>query len=40
MNTVVKWLEANRDYEMTVIMSCFDQATYDRYKSFMDSWQG
>ncbi|MDE5931921.1 MAG: O-acetyl-ADP-ribose deacetylase [Lachnospiraceae bacterium] len=37
LNTVAKWLEANRDYEMTVIMSCFDQATYDMYQSLIDN---
>lgn len=37
LNTVVKWLEANQDYEITVIMSCFDQNTYDMYQNFIDN---
>lgn len=40
LDTVAKWLEANQNYEMTVIMSCFDQAAYDRYQSYIDNWQG
>lgn len=37
LHTIIKWLEANQDYEMKVILSCFDDKTYDLYKSFMDN---
>ena len=31
LGTIRKWLEDHADYEMKVIMSCFDQATHDLY---------
>lgn len=35
INTVTKWLESHADYEIAVILSCFDKITYDMYKSFL-----
>jgi len=37
VNTVIKWLEQNRDYEIKVIFSCFDSIMYDKYVSFVKS---
>lgn len=33
--TVVKWLEKNRDYEMKVIFSCFNQKNYDLFQAML-----
>lgn len=35
MLTVTKWLDANKDYVMEVIFSCFDQRTYDMFQEFV-----
>ena len=35
VNTVVRWLEDNEDYDITVIFSCFDDAAYNAYGSSM-----
>lgn len=35
LNTITRWLEANEDYEITVILSCFDTRTYDTYKHLL-----
>ena len=35
MLTVSRWLDANRSYGMDVVMSCFDQRTYDVYENFI-----
>lgn len=34
MQTVKKWLSNNLDYNIEIIMCCFDQKTYDEYESF------
>jgi len=33
--TITKWLQANEDYRISVIISCFDRNTYGLYKSFI-----
>ena len=38
VNTIVKWLEDNKDYELTVILSCFDDKTYNMYRTYLDSY--
>ncbi len=35
VTTVKQWLEANREYDMDVIFSCFDAATERRYKEYL-----
>ena len=35
VSTVVRWLEDNKDYDITVIFSCFDDRTYNEYASSM-----
>jgi len=35
VNTVIKWLEQNRDYEIRVIFSCFNNMMYNKYASFI-----
>lgn len=37
MKAVVSWLDKNKDYSIAVVMSCFDQKTYDLYQSFINS---
>lgn len=32
--TIARWLQENEDYEMAVIISCFDQWTFDKYQAF------
>lgn len=32
-STVLHWLEEHGRYEMTVILSCFNQETYERYRA-------
>ena len=34
MRTVSSWLEANRDYALTVVMCCFNRRAYDLYQEF------
>lgn len=34
MNTVRDWLRENDDYEMRVVMCCFDKRTFDMYQVF------
>ena len=36
VDTVVRWLEDNKDYDITVIFSCFDDRTYNVYQSFIE----
>lgn len=36
MLTASKWLDANKDYGMAIVFSCFDKNTYDLYQSFID----
>lgn len=38
MKTVLSWLEEHRDYPITVTMSCFQQGTYDRCKTFLQEY--
>lgn len=35
-DTIIKWLEDNKDYEMNVILSCFDAATYNMYQQYIE----
>lgn len=35
--TVTKWLEENADYDISVIFSCFDENTLEKYKNFIQS---
>ncbi len=35
LDTINRWFEANEDYEITVILSCFDTKTYDIYKRIL-----
>ena len=35
IGTVQQWLKDHADYEMKVIMSCFDQGTYDLYQALV-----
>ena len=35
VDTVRKWLKAHDDYEMQVILCCFNQKIYDLYQSYM-----
>lgn len=35
MRTVANWLDENDDYEMKVIMSCFNHKVYELFKSFV-----
>ena len=35
VSTIVRWLEDNADYDITVILSCFDDAAYNAYSSCM-----
>lgn len=37
VNTIVKWLEDNADYDITVILSCFDDKTYNKYKNVISA---
>lgn len=34
-NTIIRWLERNEDYEITIILSCFDKMTYDMYQELL-----
>lgn len=36
MKTVKEWLNANRDYYMFAIFSCFDDETYETYKNLKE----
>lgn len=35
LQAIRQWTEANPDYEMSIILSCFDQNTYDQYRSYL-----
>ncbi|MBR0172568.1 MAG: O-acetyl-ADP-ribose deacetylase [Lachnospiraceae bacterium] len=35
IGTVRQWLKDHADYDMKVIMSCFDQGTYDLYQALL-----
>lgn len=35
VRTIREWIEANADYELTVILSCFDDKTYDMYQRYL-----
>ena len=37
VNTVVKWLEDNEDYDITIIFSCFDDKTYNMYQHYLEN---
>lgn len=37
MGAVSNWLQENPDYGMKVIMSCFDQRTFDCYQEYMEA---
>lgn len=39
IKTVKKWVSEHKDYEIIVVMSCFDSYTYDKYQEFMDKYQ-
>lgn len=36
MKAIAGWMADNKDYEMVVIICCFDRKTYDAYDSFME----
>ncbi|MCH5347733.1 MAG: O-acetyl-ADP-ribose deacetylase [Oscillospiraceae bacterium] len=36
-DTIIKWLEDNKDYEMNVILSCFDAVTYNMYQQYIEN---
>ena len=36
MKAISSWMTDNQDYEMVVIICCFDRKTYDTYDSFME----
>lgn len=36
LNTVSKWIEENADYEMEIIMVCYDQPTYEAYTAYVE----
>ena len=36
LQTIRQWIKENLDYEMSIILSCFDQNTYDQYRSYLD----
>lgn len=36
MKAISAWMTDNKDYEMVVIICCFDRKTYDVYDSFME----
>lgn len=35
LQTVLAWLETNRDYDIKVVMSCFNQRAYDLYQALL-----
>ncbi len=35
LDTITRWFGANEDYEIIVILSCFDTKTYDIYKRLL-----
>ncbi|MDE6568400.1 MAG: O-acetyl-ADP-ribose deacetylase [Lachnospiraceae bacterium] len=37
LETIRQWMEDNSDYEISIILSCFDQHTYDQYRNYMDN---
>ncbi|MEG0378311.1 MAG: macro domain-containing protein, partial [Eubacterium sp.] len=36
VTTVNKWLDTNKDYNISIIFSCFDQNTYDKFRAFVE----
>lgn len=34
LHTITRWLDANADYRLAVVLSCFDKAAYDMYRTF------
>lgn len=34
LHTIARWLDANADYQLAVVLSCFDKAAYDMYQTF------
>lgn len=34
LDTIIRWFGANEDYEITVVLSCFDTRTYDVYNQY------
>ncbi len=34
-NTILEWLQNNKDYDMQVVLSCFDQATYNEFQKLI-----
>lgn len=36
LRAIRQWIKENPDYEMCIILSCFDQNTYDRYRNYLD----
>lgn len=37
LETIRQWIEVNSDYEISIILSCFDQNTYDQYRKYLDN---
>lgn len=37
LRAIRQWMEDNSDYEISIILSCFDQHTYDQYRNNMDN---
>lgn len=38
MEAIREWLKENEDYEMRVILSCFNQRTYELYERLMENY--
>lgn len=37
LQAIRQWIETNPDYEIRIILSCFDQKIYDRYRCYLDN---
>lgn len=37
LQTIRRWIQENPEYEMSIILSCFDQRTYDQYYNYIDN---
>ena len=40
LNTVSKWLVDNSDYDMTILLTCFDNRVYDSYSDYIEKYVG
>lgn len=39
LETIQNWFHANENYGISVILSCFDQYTYEMYQTFIDRYK-